>query len=333
MEAQLSTKLCTTLLFLLLQVVSGCSDFRRYNSSGENINKNERVDQNKNGDANALPNNLDPKSWSEKLEGLKASAAKIANDVNQINVYLSQMFEVKNSLCARQAQLFSSCIVHAPLAPSIWRAGAACRVEQRVWDNRSFRVKIHGVNGRFQIILDNSIESSPFDAGEERTLSWSSTGTRDLRDLKLSDIGNMKIRAVDSNLPDLKNAQFTFKVDNNTLLTQEQILNSTRTNSTVLISTLPLIEYLSSADCRVGDNELDILSQEAVARATSPMPIATPEEDSKSSQDETSTLFEEWIFSAGRLQQTRMDTFLAVAQDISRLRRDLRGDLQLGCWS
>jgi hypothetical protein len=28
-----------------------------------------------------------------------------------------------------------------------------------------------------------------------------------------------------------------------------------------------------------------------------------------------------------------MDTFLAVAQDISRLRRDLRGDLQLGCWS
>jgi hypothetical protein len=333
MHASISIRRSIPCFLLFIQAANGCGDFQRHNSSAGNTNNNEQMNGKSSGDTQAKPNNLDPKSWSEKLDGLKSSAAKIASDVNRLNLFLSQIFEVKNSLCTRQAQLFSSCIVHAPLAPSIWRAAAACRVEQRVWDNRSFRAKIQGVSGKFKLILDNTIESNPFEAGEERSLSWTSTGHRDLRDLKFSDVGSMKIKAVEGDLPDLKTAQFSFKIDNNTLLTQEHILNGTRTQSSIVLSTLPLIDMLSSAECRVADNELDALSQEAIARASSPMPVTVPEENPKAAQDEIAVLFEDWLFSATRLQQNRTDTFLAIAQDISRLRRDLRGDLQLGCWS
>jgi|GEM_PF-688373 len=332
MLIQFPAKRSTLCFLLLLQAVNGCSNFQTHTNDSGKANQNESISNKNGGDADALPKNLDSKSWTEKLDGMKASAANIATNVNQLNLYLSQMFEVKNALCASQAELFSTCIVHTPLSPSVWRAAAVCRAEQRVWDNRTYRVRIQGVSGRFQLVLDNSIESGAFDAGEEKIITWTSTGTRELRDLKLSDVGNIKIKALDANLPDLKNAQFTFKVDNTSLLTQEQILYSTRTQSSISVSTLPLIEKLSTPECRVADNELDNLSQEAIARASSPALITAPEEDSQASQEQTSTLFEEWLFSASRLQQSRTDTFLAVAQDISRLRRDLRGDLQLGCW-
>ena len=329
MHAMSGTKIYTSATFALLFSVYGCSD----PSVAQEAEKSAQAADKNNGNSEQFSNSLDPESWAERLLGLKSSAAKIANDANETNTQLLRLFEVKNSLCSRQAQLFSSCIVHAPLSPSTWRSGAACRVEHRAWDNRAFKVRLSGVSGRFRFVLDNFIESNAFDAGEERALTWTSTGNRNLRDLKLSDIGSVKLKMIEGSLPNLENAKLVFKVDEKVLLTQEQFLLDSQTDTAVILSPIPLFEALNSNDCHVEDNELDVLSKEAIARAPLPEVVKLPNENKEASKEVSANQFEDWINLVRRDLQARADVFLAVAQDISRLRRDLRGDLQLGCWS
>lgn len=329
MQATSRTKIEALTAVTLFIAVFGCSDTT---ASKEAKQPRQPADQSKS-NAEQSSNSLDPESWARRLIGLKTSAAKIANDANETNAQLLRLFEVKNSLCTRQAQLFSGCIVHAPLSPATWRSGAACRVENRAWDNRVFKVHLSGVSGRFQLVLDNFIQSNAFDAGEEKALTWRSSGNRNLRDLKLSDIGSVKLKVIEGTLPNLENVKLVFKVDEKILLTEKQFLLNSQTNSAIVLSPLPLFEELNSNDCRVEDNELDVLSKEAIARAPLPELVQLPSENINASQEISSNQFEDWINLVRQEQQARADIFLAVAQDISRLRRDLRGDLQLGCWS
>ncbi|NBO37282.1 hypothetical protein EBU99_01730 [bacterium] len=289
----------------------------------------------RNGDANGrqFQNNFDPSSWAQRLEGLRTSAAKIATNLSDINNQLSQVFAVKDALCSRQADLFTSCIVHTPLSPSSWRTGAACRSDRKVWDARNFVVQLRGIPGRFQIILDNSIYSTIFNAEKETQVQWSSRGNRSLKDLKLSDIGSIKMKAIEGTFADLPSASFTFKIDDKLLLTEKDLILSSRTSNAVAMNQLALTDELSSPQCRVEESEIDELQKNVLSRIKIPEPILPPQPKSELSNQLRSEQYEDWINSSRRDLQSKTDTYLAIAQDISRLRRDLRGELQLGCWS
>lgn len=276
---------------------------------------------------------LDPISWAQRLEGLKSNAAKLAAELNDLNTQLAQLFSVKESLCQRQASLMSACIAHTPLAPTLWRNGAACKNDRKSWDVRSFKAEITGINGQFQILLDNSIESNIFQNDKAVTLVWSARGNRSLKELRLSDIGSIKLKAIEGNLSSLENATFSLKIDDKELLTEKDFILQSRTESAVVLSQVTILNELSLPQCRVDEHEIDEISQVAISKAEIPSKIDAPAEAKDANSESRSKTFEEWINNTRTEVSTKGDTYLALAQDVSRLRRDLRGELQLGCWA
>lgn len=279
------------------------------------------------------PNNLDPQSWNERITNLKQSAENIAFDVNNTNTLVSKIFEIKSSLCQRQNELFSQCIAHTPLFPSTWRSAAVCRAEQRAWDNRTFKMKISGNSGKFRLVLDDVIESNVISPGELRHITWTISGNRNPTDIKLSDVGSFRLVAVEGEFPTLSEIQFSLLINDRVIFDENDLISESKTDTSISLNSLAVIELLNSTDCKVEEGEIDNITQAAIARAIFPSPIVIPNQSENTLDEAFATQLEDWIETQSRTLQNRGDVFLAVAQDISRLRRDLRGELQLGCWS
>ncbi|NBW81360.1 hypothetical protein EBR21_06365, partial [bacterium] len=298
------------------------------NSSSNRSGKKSSGDAGGQSDASKL----DPESWAKKLAGLKENAAKIAADLSAVDTQLGQIYSVKDALCKRQSELISACIVHTPLSPASWRTASACRSDRRIWDSRQFTVDLRGLSGRFQIVLDNSIESSVFETGKPVTIQWSSRGSRSLKDLKLSDISIIKLKAIEGSLAEIENATFDFKVDKRTLLNQRDFLLSTKTDNAIVVSQIPLTDELATPECRVDEAELESIVEGAVSKVVPPEKKLLPEDKVELPFELRTQTFTDLISGLQREYEMKSDSYLASAQDVSRIRRDLRGDLQLGCW-
>lgn len=284
-------------------------------------------------DDSSRSNKLDPESWTRRLVDLRENAVKIAGNLTDLNAQLAQIYSVKDALCKRQSELIASCIVHTPLSPTNWRTASACRSDRRIWDSRQFSIDFRGLTGRFQLVLDNSIESSVFEGGKTTNVQWTSRGSRSLKELKLSDVGVIKLKAIEGSLSDLDVATFEFKVDNKILLNQNDFLFNTRTENAVFISQIPLTNELSTPECHVDETELESIVEGALSKVALPEKNSIPDEKTDLSFEIRAQSYMEIISNLQREYDLRSDAYLASAQDISRIRRDLRGDLQLGCWS
>lgn len=296
--------------------------------------KPTKTDSSAAGDANSSPeiDQLDDVRWSEKVEGLNLEAANLAGEIIFLNKRLEQIFSVKNELCQKQSSLFSSCLAHTPLSLSHWRTAAACRSDRKVWDNRAFSANISGIDGKFKVILDNSIESNSFESGRESKLSWHAPGNRSLRDLKLSDISSYKLKAIEGNFENLEPVVFSLKINDTVLLSEKDFLLGGKTETAIMLTQIPISERLTSSECRVEEDEIDEITQLALSKAASQPEVTVPTFESDDSKQRVASVVEDWIEQKRREYLNKSDVYLASAQDIARLRRDLRGNLQLGCW-
>jgi hypothetical protein len=283
-------------------------------------------------DSESDPSKLDPESWAKKLAGLRENAVKIAADLTAVDIQLAQIYSVKSALCKRQGELISACIIHTPLSPTNWRTASACRADRRIWDSRQFSVDLRGITGRFQIVLDNSIESSVFESGKPVTIQWTARGSRSLKDLKLSDVSTIKLRSIEGGLADIENSTFEFMVDKKILLNQNDFLFNTKTDNAIVVSQIPLTNELSTPECRVDETELESIVDGALSKVIPPEKKSLPEDKTELSSELRAQNYTDLIAYLQREYDTKSDSFLASAQDVSRIRRDLRGDLQLGCW-
>lgn len=275
---------------------------------------------------------LDDARLSEKVANLTDEAADIAGEINFLNNRLEQIFSVKNALCQKQSNLFSGCLAHTPLSFSHWRTGAACRSDRKIWDMRTFSANIAGVQGKFKLVLDNSIESNSFESGRETKLSWYALGSRSLRDLKLSDVASYKLKVVEGTLDNLESVVFSLKIDDNVLLSEKDIILGSKTETAVILSQIPISERLASTECRVEENEIDEITQNAISKTTVPPEVTAPSFEAGEKKQKIAAVIEDWIEQKRREYMTKSDVYLASAHDIARLRRDMRGNLQLGCW-
>ncbi|MEN9809874.1 MAG: hypothetical protein RLZZ488_1441 [Pseudomonadota bacterium] len=279
------------------------------------------------------PDPLDDKRLSEKVADLTTEAANLAGEISFLNNRLEQIFLVKNALCRRQTNLFSSCLAHTPLSFSHWKVGAACRNDRKIWDTRAYSANISGVDGKFKLVLDNSIESNSFEANRETKLSWVALGSRSLRDMKLSDIGSYKLKAVEGTFENLESVSFSLKIDDTILLSEKDIIVGTKTDTAVILSQIPISERLASSECRVEENEIEEITKKAISTAAAQPEVSSPTFESGESKQKMTSVIEDWIEQKRREYLNKTDIYLASAQDIARLRRDMRGNLQLGCWA
>ncbi|MEY2986500.1 MAG: hypothetical protein RJB13_21 [Pseudomonadota bacterium] len=287
-----------------------------------------RIKQNQ--EANAQ---IDPEVFKTRLLELEDLGAIVAARNNDVSLQLAELFSVKKTLCSMQSSLFHQCIAHTPLSSRVWKQSAVCRSGLSQWNQRKFTVKLRGAQGRFQFILDNSIESTPFEAGNEIEIKWFTSGQRSLRDLKISDIGIFKLRSLDFDLPDKDFLHFEFKIDDKVIFTELDILGSTSTSRSVLFNTQSIRLILSSESCRMEESDIDEATQNATREAEQPGFLDFPKFLIKNNSLEILDDIREWIASTNRETQAKMEAYLAIAADIARLRHDLRGDLQLGCWA
>jgi len=278
-------------------------------------------------------NELDPESLEKKVTELTKQSAEIASRVNIVSEQLSQLFSVKQRLCEIQTTLFGKCYAHTPLAGVLWKQSAVCRKKIALFNTRKFYVNLRGATGRFQLILDNTIESNVFNPEEESVIRWYNTGSRSLKNLKLSDISVFKLRAVDYEFPQSDTPIFTFKVDDKVLFDQTDFLENSRTTKSVLLNTLALRQLLSSNACRIDEAEIDEATENAIATAALPDPVQIPEILLSKASTDAMEAAQEWNKQKNREIQLKSESYLALARDIASLRHDLRGDLRLGCWA
>lgn len=311
--------------YLITGAFGGCSDNARYT-----------LVPNATSDAHSqktISAELDPESLEKKLRELSEQSAKTAARANEVSAQLSQLFNIKQKLCEIQTVLFGQCYAHTPLAGLQWKQSAVCRKKVNLLNTRKFYATLSGGRGRFQLILDNTIESNLITSGQESEINWYSTGSRPLREIKISDINVFKLKAVDFDFPHDEEQIFTFKIDDKTLFTQADFLENSRTRKSVLLNTLPLRHILSSEICRIDETEIDAATESAVASTIPPSSIQTPAELFVSPTAENLKEAEEWINQISLENNAKSESYLALASDIARLRHDLRGDLQLGCWA
>jgi hypothetical protein len=288
------------------------------NSDSDDATKNQKTGR------------MDPKSWSQRLGILQESAAKTAIEMTEIQRQLMQIFSIRDALCERQSQLMNDCGVHTPLSPLNWRP-AGCASAKNKWQLRTYTAEINSVSGKFQLVLDNAIESNVFVSETPQKIQWTTRGSRSLKDLKLSDVGSFKLKAVSGTFQDIKSIQFKLKLDDELLLSNEDFIESGSTDSVVIINHLPVTKKLSSTECVVDDNEIDKIIQDSVAAAKQPENLTLPSLNPELPVEENARNFQHWISDTRLQYEAKSDIYLAAAQDISRLRRDLRGELQLGC--
>jgi hypothetical protein len=275
--------------------------------------------------------NMDPKSWAQKLQFLQETSVKTASGMTDIERQLGQIFAIREALCNRHSDLMNACAVHTPLSPRAWKP-AGCKPEKNKWQSRNYSAFLSGVEGKFQLIFDNSIESNIFNTEEPQKITWIARGNRNLRDLKLSDVGSAKIKFVSGEVVDLKQITFKFQLDDDILLTHEDILEQEGTGTTLILKTLPITKRLSAPECIVDENNIDEIVSSALSGAKEPEPFPAPSVNPDLKDDENARNLEFWISDTRRQLEAKGDIYLAAAQDISKLRRDLRGELQLGCW-
>lgn len=299
------------------------------------IRTNDRTSRGKsdsqNSNQDSSQKNMDPQSWTKRLKSLEESAAKTAAELTETQHQIMQLFAIRDALCERQSDLLNTCLVHTPLSPQNWRP-SSCVSPKNSWSKRIYTVELKGVSGQFQLILDNSIESNIFDSDKVNALQWFSRGSRNLRELKTSDIGSFKLKSIGGTLGDIESATFAFRIDDSTLLTERDFLFSEKTETAIMISQLPITQRLSTPECFVDENEIDQIATTAQAKIPQQRTIEAPQKKTELSVEENVKLFEEWLAETRRQYDAKSDTYLATAQDVGRLRRDLRGDLNLGCW-
>lgn len=296
-----------------------------------NDRTSRRKSDSQNPNQDSSQRNMDPQSWTKRLKALEDSAAKTAEDMTETQNQIVQLFAIRDSLCERQSELLNTCLVNTPLSPQNWRP-SACVSQKKLWSNRIYTVQLKGMSGQFQLILDNSIESNVFDSEKVNPLQWFSRGSRNLRELKISDIGSFKLKSIGGTLGDIESATFTLKIDDFTLLTERDLLFSGKTETTILISQLPITQKLTTPECFVDENEIDYIVANAQAKVPLQKKIDAPQKKTELSTEENVKLFEDWLAETRRQYEAKSDIFLATAQDVGRLRRDLRGDLNSGCW-
>jgi hypothetical protein len=274
----------------------------------------------------------DPASLETRLNGLKSDSLQLASDLTDINTKIAQIDATKEALCKRQSELMEACVVHTPLSPESWRSGAACKSERKAWEDRRYFVEVTGIQGRFQLILDNSVESNIFAANKQSKIEWRTRGNKSLKDLRLSDVGSIKLKAIDGNITSLNGLSFVLKIDDKIVLTEKDFVPESKTNNAVVISQIPLSVELSSSECQVNEAELESLIQSVQVNTGSIQTVTPPQTDQKESAQVTIKKMEQWIKTARNNLDSKNEAYLAFAQDIARIRRDLRGELQLGCW-
>ena len=300
-------------------------------SAADKLRIAQRNSENGEADGQQSTNNMDPRSWTQRLNFLQESAAKTASEMTEIQRQLMQVFSIRDALCERHSELLNACMVHTPLSTQFWRT-PGCKPAKNSWPNRNYSAELKGVTGKFILVLDNAIESNLLTPNSIQKLNWVARGNRNLRDLKLSDIGSFKLKSAGGVIEDLKAIKFTFKLDDDVLLTEQDFVESESTETSIILNHLQISKKLSSPECVVDDNNIQEIVQGAISSTLEPEPFVAPSVNPELKTEENVRNLEHWITDTQRQFEAKSDIYLSTAQDISRLRRDLRGELQLGCW-